>query len=133
MKQFTIQSLEGKLILFGTILASGMAFLDGSVVNIAVPAIQSHLHATIGDIEWVVNGYALMLAALILISGSLGDTVGRKKIFLDGIGTFVVSSFLCSISHSILQLIVSRMAQGIGVAMMIPGSLSIINTSFEES
>ncbi len=110
-----------------------MAFLDGSVVNIAIPAIQSQLHATITGIQWVVNGYALMLCSLILISGALGDRFGRKRIFTYGIGIFVASSFLCSISHGVTQLILFRALQGIGGAMMIPGSLSIINASFNES
>lgn len=132
MEQFSLKTIEGKLILFATILASGMAFLDGSVVNIAVPAIQSKLHATLGDIQWVINAYALMLSALILISGALGDKFGRKRIFLYGIGVFSLASFLCGLSHSVIQLILFRAIQGIGAAMMIPGSLSIINASFEE-
>ncbi len=132
MQQFTLKHTEGKLILFATILASGMAFLDSTVVNIAIPQIQSSLHATLSDIEWVINAYALLLSALILISGSLGDKFGRKRIFTYGIILFSLSSFLCGISHSILQLIAFRSLQGIGAAMMIPGSLSIINTSFEE-
>ncbi len=133
MIEYTTKSLAGKLILFATILASGMAFLDGSVVGIAIPAIQSSLHADITGIQWVVNGYALMLCALILISGALGDRFGRKKIFTYGIGLFILSSFLCSISHSIVQLALFRALQGIGGALMVPGSLSIINTSFKES
>ena len=133
VKQYSIKDLEGKLVLFATILASGMAFLDGSVVNIAIPTLQSALHATITDIQWVVNGYALMLCSLILISGALGDRFGRKKIFVYGIGLFIISSFLCSISQSITQLILFRALQGIGGAMMVPGSLSIINVSFSES
>ena len=132
MKQFTVQSLEGKLILSATILASGMAFLDGSVVGIAIPTIQAQLNATITGIQWIVNGYTLMLCSLILISGALGDKFGRKKIFMYGIGLFILSSFLCSISQSINQLVIFRIIQGIGGAMMVPGSLSIINISFEE-
>lgn len=132
MAHYTIKSSEGKLILFATILASGMAFLDGTVVNIAIPVMQAKMHADIDGIQWIVNAYALMLAALILISGSLGDRFGRKKIFLYGMGLFVLSSFLCSISHTIVQLIAFRTMQGIGAAMMIPGSLSIINLSFAE-
>jgi EmrB/QacA subfamily drug resistance transporter len=129
----TTSSAKGKLILFATILASGMAFLDGSVVNIAIPAIQSSLHATISGIQWVINGYMLMLCALILISGALGDRYGRKRIFTVGIGIFVLASFLCSVAGTISQLALFRALQGIGGAMMIPGSLSIINTSFAES
>lgn len=132
MQQYSLKTWEGKLILFATILASGMAFLDGTVVNIAIPAIQAKLHATLGDIQWVVNAYALILSALIMISGALGDKFGRKRIFLYGIGLFSVSSFLCGISQNITELIIFRGLQGVGAAMMVPGSLSIINASFEE-
>lgn len=130
---YTIQSLEGKLILLATILASAMAFLDGTVVNIAIPTIQTNLHATITDIQWLINGYTLMLATLILISGSLGDRFGRKKVFVYGIALFITASLLCGFAHSILQLIIFRIIQGIGAAMMIPGSLSIIDSSFDAS
>jgi EmrB/QacA subfamily drug resistance transporter len=132
MKHVTTKTVEGKLILTATILASGMAFLDGSVVNIAIPTIQNKFGATISDIQWIVNGYMIMLCALLLISGALGDRYGRKRIFAYGIGLFIVASFLCSISHSILQLELFRAIQGIGGAMMVPGSLSIINISFDE-
>jgi len=132
MNYVSIKSTEGKLILAATILASGMAFLDGSVVTIAIPVIQSTLHATLDSMQWVVNIYTLMLAALILISGSLGDKLGRKRVFLYGIGLFALSSLLCGLSQTIGQLIAARTLQGIGGALMIPGSLSIINTSFEE-
>lgn len=98
-----------------------MAFLDGSVVGIAIPTIQDKLNATITGIQWIVNGYTLMLCSLILISGALGDRFGRKKIFTYGIGLFILSSFLCSISQSIDQLIIFRIIQGIGGAMMVPG------------
>jgi len=121
------------LILFATILASGMAFLDSSVVGIAIPTIQTKLNATLTGIQWVVNGYTLMLSALILISGALGDRFGRKKIFIYGIGVFTVASFLCSISQSITQLAIFRAIQGVGGAMMVPGSLSIINIAFKEN
>lgn len=121
------------MILFCTILASGMAFLDGTVVNVAIPTMQKALHTTMDSMQWVLNSYALLLAALILISGSLGDHFGRKKIFLGGIALFSFASFLCSIAASVEMLILFRAIQGIGAAMMIPGSLSIINASFNES
>ena len=127
---YTPSSLAGKCILLATILASGMAFLDGSVVTIAIPSLQKLLNASLADIQWVINGYALFLCALILISGALGDKFGRKKVFTYGIGIFVFSSLLCGLSHSILQLILFRCIQGIGGAMMVPGSLSIIDASF---
>jgi EmrB/QacA subfamily drug resistance transporter len=133
VKKVSTKTLVGKLILTSTILASGMAFLDGSVVNIAIPTIQAKLNATISDIQWVVNGYMLMLCALILISGALGDKFGRKRIFSLGIGLFIVASFLCSVAQTITQLELFRFIQGIGGAMMVPGSLSIINIAFEEN
>ncbi len=132
MNKYTVQNFAGKMVLAATILASGMAFLDGTVVNIAIPVIQSSLGATLDNIQWIVNSYALVLAALILISGSFGDRFGRKKIFLYGIGLFILASLLCGISQTVEQLIAFRTLQGIGAAMMIPGSLSIINTAFED-
>jgi EmrB/QacA subfamily drug resistance transporter len=131
MSNYSIKTLEGKLVLAATILASGMAFLDGTVVNIAIPVIQESLDATLGQMQWVVNSYVLILASLILISGSLGDRYGRRKIFVYGIGLFVLASFLSSVSQTVEQLIAFRTIQGIGAAMMIPGSLSIINTAFD--
>ncbi|MBA3723361.1 MAG: MFS transporter [Candidatus Levybacteria bacterium] len=132
MSNYTTKSLEGKLILAATILASGMAFLDGTVVNIAVPEVQTSFNATLGNMQWIINSYALILASLILISGSFGDRFGRRRIFIYGIGLFIIASLLCSLSQTIDQLIVFRTIQGIGAAMMIPGSLSIINTSFDK-
>ncbi len=132
MSKYTVKNFAGKMVLAGTILASGMAFLDGTVVNIAIPVIQTSLNATLDNMQWIVNSYALILASLILISGSFGDRFGRKKVFLYGIGLFILASFLCGISQSIEQLIAFRTLQGIGAAMMIPGSLSIISTVFEE-
>lgn len=133
MKQYTTATWDGKLILLATILASGMAFLDGSIVNIAIPTIQDVFGATIGQIQWVINAYSLILGSLMLISGALGDRLGRKKVFMTGIVLFTLSSLLCSFAPSILFLIVSRGLQGVGAALMTPGSLSIINSSFAHS
>lgn len=132
MNLFKLSSSSGKLVLFATILASGMGFLDGSVVNIAIPSLQNSLNANISDIQWIVSSYALMLSTLILISGSLGDKFGVKRIFTLGIILFTISSFLCGLSSSIFQLIIFRALQGIGAAMMVPGSLSIIITLFDQ-
>src|SRR5476651_460077 len=130
MQLFKLSTLTGKLILFATILASGMAFLDSTVVGIAIPSIQTNLHADISGIQWIVNSYSLMLATLILISGSMCDRFGTKRIFLFGMGLFTIFSFLCGLSTSVAELILFRAVQGIGAAMMVPGSLSIISTSF---
>ncbi len=132
MEQYTTKSLAGKLILLATILASGMAFLDGTVVGVALPILQAKLHATIAGIEWVINSFALALAALLLVSGAMGDRFGRRKVFTIGIALFTLSSLLCGFSQTIGQLIFFRALQGIGSAMMIPGSLAIINASFAE-
>lgn len=131
MNSYNLSSLTGKLILFATILASGMAFLDSTVVSIAIPKIQSSLHADISAVLWIINSYTLMLASLILISGSLCDRFGTKRIFLIGMGLFTLSSVLCGLSSTIFQLTFFRAIQGIGAAMMVPGSLSIISTSFD--
>ncbi len=132
MEQYTTKSLAGKLILLATILASGMAFLDGTVVGVALPLLQAKLHATIAGIEWVINSFALALAALLLVSGAMGDRFGRRKVFTIGIALFTLSSVLCGFSQTIGQLIFFRALQGIGSAMMIPGSLAIINAWFAE-
>lgn len=121
------------LILSATILASGMAFLDGSVVNIAIPAIQNSFHAAFTSMLWVVNAFPLVLASLLLLSGALSDRLGRKKIFGWGIFVFTAASALCGLSASVTQLEIFRALQGVGAAMMIPGSLAIINLSFPES
>ncbi len=119
-------------ILIATILGSSMAFIDGTVVNVALPALQSNFHATVADVQWVVESYSLILAALILVGGSLGDLFGRRLIFLLGVGLFVLSSAGCGIAHSIEQLILARSVQGVGAALLVPGSLAIISASFDE-
>lgn len=134
MPQFyTLSTRTGKYILIGTILASAMAFLDSTIVNIAIPTIQTKLSANLSGIQWVVNGYTLIMASFILLSGALGDRYGRRRIFLTGIALFTLSSFFCSLSNTIQILIVSRFIQGTGASLMIPGSLSIINSSFAQS
>lgn len=121
------------LILLTTVLASGMAFLDTSTTNIALPAIQAELNANISTLQWVVTGYSLTLASLLLISGSLGDRFGHKKMFNIGIGFFILFSLLSALSQSTNQLILFQILQGAGAALMIPQSLAIISGSFEEN
>jgi len=108
-----------------------MAFIDGTVVNVALPALQQNLNATVTDIQWVVESYALFLAALLLVGGSLGDRYGRRKIYAVGIALFGISSVWCGISPNVKQLIFARAIQGIGAALLVPGSLAIISASFE--
>jgi len=119
-------------VLAGTILASSMAFIDGTVVNVALPSLQSSLHATVVDVQWVVESYGLLLAALILVGGSLGDMWGRRLMFLTGVVVFALASLGCGLSSSIFQLVIARSIQGVGAAFLVPGSLSIISASFDE-
>ncbi len=117
-------------VLAATILASAMAFIDGSVVNIALPAIQHGLGAGIADLQWVINAYLLMLGALILVGGGLGDRIGRRRVFIIGIVVFTAASVLCGVAPTIGMLIVARVVQGIGAALLVPQSLAIIAASF---
>lgn len=119
-------------LLAATILASSMAFIDSTVVNVALPAIQSSFHATVVGVQWVVESYGLFLGALILVGGSLGDLFGRRRVFLLGVGMFAVSSLACALARSIDELILARSVQGVGAALLVPGSLAIISTSFDE-
>ena len=123
----------GRWVLAATILGSSMVFIDGTVVNVALPALQTSLNATVTDVQWVVEAYALFLAALLLLGGSLGDHFGRKRIYAIGISVFVLASIWCGLSPNIFQLIVARAVQGVGGAMLVPGSLAIISASFAEA
>jgi MFS family permease len=118
-------------VLTATILGSSMAFIDGSVVNVALPAIQADLAASAARMQWVVNSYALLLASLILVAGMAGDRVGRRRVFMQGIVLFTVASIWCGLAPNIGQLIIARAVQGIGGAMMVPSSLAIISASFD--
>src|SRR3990170_1180497 len=125
-------STSGPWVLAATIIASGMGFMDGTIVNVALPVIKEELNATAVDALWIVESYALMLAALILVGGSLGDHYGRRRIFMVGVALFTVASVWCGLAPSPGQLITARAVQGIGGALMIPGSLAIISASFSE-
>src|ERR1700704_1479215 len=126
---------QGKLgpwILAATILGSSMVFIDGTVVNVALPALQANLNATAVDVQWVVEAYALFLAALLLLGGSLGGQFGRRRIYATGVVLFALASIWCGLAPNISQLIVARAVQGIGGAMLVPGGLAIISASFPE-
>lgn len=110
-----------------------MTFIDATVVNVALPALQADLHATITDVQWVIEAYALFLGALILVGGSMGDQFGRKRVFLFGVTFFTLASVLCGIATSPWALIISRALQGIGAAFLVPGSLAIISATFDAS
>jgi EmrB/QacA subfamily drug resistance transporter len=124
---------NGGWILAATILGSSLAFIDGTVVNVALPALQTALHATVSDVQWVVESYALLLASLLLAGGSLGDLYGRRKIFVCGVTIFAMASACCGISPSIAWLILARAVQGVGAALLIPGSLAVISASFSNT
>jgi EmrB/QacA subfamily drug resistance transporter len=109
-----------------------MAFIDSTVVNVAMPAIQTTFHATVVDMQWVIESYGLLLAALILVGGSLGDIFGRRCTFVVGVTIFAVASAGCGIASTIDQLIIARSIQGVGAALLVPGSLALISMSFDE-
>jgi len=125
-------SEAGPWILAATVLGSSMAFIDSTVVNVALPALQSSLGGTVTDIQWVVEAYGLLLGALILVGGSLGDQLGRRRIFLVGVTVFAVASVGCGLAPTIRQLVLARAVQGLGAAFLVPGSLSIISASFSQ-
>jgi EmrB/QacA subfamily drug resistance transporter len=119
-----------RYVLAATILGSSMVFIDGTVVNVALPALQSAFHATAIDVQWVIESYALFLAALLLVGGSLGDHFGRRRIYGAGVTIFTLASICCGLAAGVTQLIIARAVQGIGGALLVPGSLAIISTSF---
>ena len=121
-----------RILLAATILGSSMAFIDGTVVNVALPALQNALHASIADVQWVAESYALMLAALLLVGGSLGDIFGRRKVYISGVTVFAAASAWCGLARDIDMLIWARSIQGIGAALLVPGSLALITASFPE-
>jgi MFS family permease len=117
-------------VLAATILGSSLAFIDGTVVNVALPALQTAFDATLADVQWVVEAYMLTLSALVLAGGSLGDVRGRRKVFVWGTLIFAVCSAFCGVAVTIGQLIAARALQGVGAALLIPGSLALISASF---
>ncbi len=121
---------RGGWVLAATILGSSLAFIDGTVVNVALPALQSALGATLAEVQWVVESYALTLAALLLTGGSLGDLLGRRKVFVAGVVLFAAASAWCGLSRAIGELIAARALQGVGAALLVPGSLALISASF---
>lgn len=124
--------VQRRWTLAATILGSSMAFIDGTVVNVALPALQKNLSATVTQVQWVIEAYTLFLAALLLFGGSLGDLFGRKKIYGIGVVLFALASIWCGLAPNIHQLIVARAAQGVGGALLVPGSLAIISATFSE-
>ena len=125
-----LKSPKGRWVLVATVLGAGVAFLDSTVVNVALPTIGKDFHATLAELQWIVNAYTLTLAALILLGGSLGDRYGRRRVFVTGVIWFAAASVLCAISPDIQMLIAARALEGIGGALLTPGSLAIIQASF---
>jgi EmrB/QacA subfamily drug resistance transporter len=119
-----------KWTLLSTILASSLVFIDSTALNVALPALQKDLAISGTELLWVINGYALFLSALLLVGGSLGDLYGRNRVFLIGLAIFSISSLLCGVSQNPLQLIIARAFQGVGGALLTPGSLSILSSQF---
>ena len=120
----------GKWVLAATIVGSSMAFIDGTVVNVALPTLQADLTANAAQVQWVVQSYSLLLAALILVGGSLGDRFGRRRVYGLGVALFALASVWCGLATSVEQLIGARALQGVGGALLVPGSLAIISASY---
>jgi EmrB/QacA subfamily drug resistance transporter len=120
----------GRWVIAATVLGSGMAAVDATVVGIALPTIGRDFHASLGTLQWVITGYTLTLASLLLIGGSLGDRFGRKRVFMVGVAWFALSSAACSVATGSGQLIITRVLQGVGGALLTPGSLAILEASF---
>ncbi|MFJ3308524.1 MFS transporter [Streptomyces sp. NPDC086549] len=130
MSDVRLASSQGRWILLTTILGSSMALLDSTVVNVALPRIGDDLNASLAQLQWTVNAYMLTLAGLILLGGSLGDRYGRRKIFVLGVVWFATASLLCGLAPNATALVASRALQGIGGALLTPGSLALIQASF---
>jgi MFS family permease len=109
-----------------------VAFIASTIVNVAAPRFQSTFHASVVDVQWVIESYGIFLSALILAGGALGDWLGRRLVFLIGVGVFAAASAGCGLAPNIRALIIARSVQGIGAALLVPGSLAIISTSFDE-
>jgi EmrB/QacA subfamily drug resistance transporter len=131
--QLRVSSRAGRWVLLATVLGSSMVLLDSTVVNVALPTIGRHLNASLAQLQWTVNGYTLSLAGLILLGGSLGDRAGRRRVFLIGVVWFALASALCGAAPSIGVLIGARVLQGVGGALLTPGSLAIIQASFAKA
>jgi EmrB/QacA subfamily drug resistance transporter len=119
-------------LLAATILASSMVFVDGTVMNLALPALQLSLNTSFIDLQWVIPSYALLLTALLLVGGAVGDRYGRKRAFSAGVALFAMASLWCGGARSVHELIAARAVQGIGGALLVPGSLAIISASFDQ-
>ncbi|HLX89277.1 MAG TPA: DHA2 family efflux MFS transporter permease subunit [Acidimicrobiales bacterium] len=130
MPELALKSVPGRWVLAATVLGSGMAAIDGTVVGIALPSIGRQFHAPLVTMQWVVTGYLLSLAALLLVGGTLGDLFGRRRVFCIGVVWFALASAACAAAPDAAALIVTRVLQGVGAALLVPGSLAIIQASY---
>ena len=126
----SFDSAPGRWLLAVAVLGSGIAFLDATVVNVALPDIGRDLHASTSTLQWILNGYTLTLASLILLGGSLGDRYGRRRVFVSGTGLFTIASLLCAVAPNAELLVVARLVQGVGGALLTPGSLAMVESGF---
>ena len=125
--------MKRRWTLVATIIGSSLTFIDGTAVNVALPVLQSDLHASLTDVQWIIEAYALLLGSLILIGGSLGDQFGRKRVFLGGVCGFTLASIACGLAGSARALIAARAVQGAAAAFLVPGSLAIISATFDDA
>lgn len=132
MTDTPLSPARGRLVLAATVLGSSLAFIDGSVVNVALPAIRKALHADPAQVQWIVNAYLLLLGSLVLIGGSAGDRYGRRKVFAIGVTAFALASLACALAPNVAFLIAARAAQGIAAACVVPASLAILGASFDD-
>jgi EmrB/QacA subfamily drug resistance transporter len=130
-RRLPLASAGGRWLIAATALGSGIAFLDGTVVNVALPSIRRDLGGGLAAQQWVVDAYLLTLSALLLLGGVLGDRYGRRRMFVIGLVAFAVTSFVCGVAPSTTTLVIARVAQGVGGALLVPGSLSLIDAAIE--
>src|SRR5690242_14071774 len=133
MEQIRLGTGPGRWILLATVLGSSVAALDATVVNVALPTIARDLNASMAGLQWTVNAYTLTLAGFILLGGSLGDRYGRRKVFVIGVVWFAAASALCGAAQNVPMLVAARALQGVGGALLTPGSLAIIQASFVQT
>ncbi|CAN5821184.1 MFS transporter [soil metagenome] len=121
---------RARWVLAATVGGSGVAMLDATTVNVALPALGKELNASVADLQWTINAYTLAVASLVLLAGSLADRFGRRRVFMIGVGWFAAASLLCAVASNVQFLILARALQGVGGALLTPGSLAILQTSF---
>ena len=130
MSSLRFESAQGRWVIAAAVLGSGIAFLDGSVVNTALPEIQRTFDASLAGQQWVVTGYLLTLGSLLVVGGSLGDLFGRRRMFIAGLVGFSVTSMMCGLAPSLAVLIAARILQGVSAALLVPGSLAMLSAVF---